>query len=270
VLVTASAADAKDPLPDVPFDHLYKNRDQSYSLRLADGEEFTVRIQNTFPGAFEYTLAGIEKATETEPPVGTLTGDNLEPVTIERRHEKKYGGYILKIKRTAEQPVVVDDVTLNDVTLLIFVETEGWRYGFAGAFTVSGLTDRVYAVDNGQAPRHEDKEDVADLGFGAFIHVYHSNHPKWAGTFGLGIEQTNETTYYFGFSFRASDKAAATVGVALGSVEQLSASADPNDPNVLADVDSRLKASWFFAVSYTFFDVRQFLEKPFAGTGSGG
>ena len=120
-------------------------------------------------------------------------------------------------------------VDLNDITLIIAVNNQQFQYEFAGAFSISSLTDPQYATDKVTADgkdtlvviRDEEAEDERRLGLGAYIHVFHDKLPWAAATFGLGIASDNKVTYFVGPSVRLGKAMAVTVGPVWGAVTRL-------------------------------------------------
>lgn len=274
--------------PHVTFNHLETNDDQFYHVRLKPGKILQVCIYDTYPDGFSYSVEGIplgEPADEFGA-AGEISADDLSDVPISQVHDKKYGGYVIRIR--ANDPDDPPDVILqsgkrkklDNVTLTIAVTSIGWRVGFAGGFTLSELTDPSFAlhtmkndagVESKIVVREEDKEDDVNLGLGAFTHLFHEKQPWIALTFGLGIGEDSDTTYFVGPSYRFNDQGTVTIGYAWGDVDTLPSGqaldAPPIEDNVLSNLGSRTDGAVFFAITYTFLggQARDSVEKPFKG-----
>lgn len=275
---SAQASNGAEVLPKVVFDHQNGELLTPPSLRLRDGQVFTVIIENTLPELFIYEVAGIE--LNPDAPGGTESRGKLLPPkrkTLFIRHEAKYAGYIVRIKPRPGE----DTQGLSEVELVISVDTQQWDLDFAGAFTASELSDPVYSLQTRNEGdeeatfivRDREAEDDFKLGIGAFVHLFHTRRPWAALTFGLGINEDNKTTYFIGPSWRWGDKGALTAGVALGSIARLPAGAQENAPttdtNVLGQLGTRTVPRFFVGFSYAFIsDIRSRFEKPFAGEGA--
>jgi len=264
---------------DITFDHLNQNQDASYYLKLHDDQVFKIQILNTLPDKFQYEIAGVLLPVEDKSI--KKNADATKPVTKEivHRHEKKYGGYILRIRSISGSPVKIDGtkMQLQDRTLIIVVETLGWDYEIAGAFTINWLTDPVFALkqvelDNSNKYiiiENTGARDQAKLGLGAFVHLFNRQFPLLAISFGLGVNNDNNVTYYTGGSWRLGGQAAITTGIAWGSVARL-----PNglsigdlttDAGILNNLGKRTDCKFFFSISLNFIKAADLLQKPFAG-----
>jgi hypothetical protein len=269
----------------IEFDHLNTDGDRAYVLKLNDGEPFQVRILNTCATAFTYEVQGILR--QDPPAPGTLglnAGEALGPKTLPVIHEERYGGYLVSIKRLNPNtlPCGVDSPNLVTRTLIISAPKMTWDLAFSGGFTLSNLASPHYYLrpDPTQAGKsivQEDpsKNDDANLGIATWVHVYHHRLPSLAGTFGLGIRDSNKTEYYLGGGLRMSDKASINGGVVFGPVSRLKDGINigdsVTDPNVLNDLPTMTKRGFFIGLSYSFIDVRGKLQQPFAGaTGASG
>ena len=294
-LVTASPTLAqkvnkpKGAKGDVIFSHRNDNQDLWYSRSLAAGQDFTVVINDTDPGRFQYSIAGValEGGTEDDDQARKIQDVpivELRPFKLPFTHDRKFGGYVVRIRandpddRTVVPKGETDELVLNDVTLHIAVETVGWNLDFAGAYVGSGLTDPKYAIitqeneagdEEKVFTREPNRESDVNLGLGAFVHVYNDNKWPWlALTFGLGID--DDTTYYLGPSLRLGDKAAITAGYAWGAVDTLPGGQQlgesPISDNVLNNLGTKNEGAFFVGISYSFIPgIRDRFEKPFAG-----
>lgn len=250
----------------------------SYVLDVADGETFLVAIEKTIPKQFTYTVAGIE-LPET---LGRESDDGrVETKTIPQRHDARYGGYIVTIRRSKTGE------SLPNATLVIAVRTIGWRVDFGGGFTATGLRNQAYGLRDEPGPtagttttrivRNRDLEDDASLGAATFAHLHHTRVPWGAISFGLGLSlnRTPSTAYYLGPSFRFGDRGAITFGAVLGPERVLPVGLREGDvvtdrttiANALATGATRNRMRWFIGVSYSFLGGgTSALNKPFAGS----
>jgi hypothetical protein len=252
----------------------------SFQLTLRDGEFFSIVILDTDTLHFTYALEAFARSdTGQKLQGGTEVHDTL---VLYRQHEKRYGGYILRVTRK-------DDPSnaRGDALLTINVVTREWALEFAGGFTVSGLKDRVYSVRNDtlvdatteaktpvlRIQRQRDRENQQSLGLGSFVHLYNTGLP-WLGiSFGLGLEQSRAASYYFGPSIRLGGKATLTAGVLWGNVKTLPAGFAENqvvaDANVINGTGTRTQHSLFAGISYSFIGgADKALAKPFAEQGA--
>jgi hypothetical protein len=258
-----------------------------YTIEVSDRETITILIKNTLPDHFSYEVAGLpvstsESLTRTTFRINNVDTPMVTDKTIPLIHDKRYGGYIVRIKSNTGNAVkaTIDGKTqieLKDQTFVIAVKENQWNIDFAGAFTINSLTDPVFYLqskdENGESTQVvvEDSkaQDSVRLGVGAFIHLYHDRLPYLAASFGLGVNQGNRVTYYLGPSWRFSGKAALTTGVALGSINRLPAGVTTGsliaDPNALNNLPTRIDEGWFFSISYGFLGSKEPFQKPIAG-----
>lgn len=265
VLMATGTSGAEDkPDFDFKFSHAETPVDVTHSLHKAQGAPIRVLITNTDSSAFTYRITGLEALT-MKPAHELRPTTPSDTVLVEQRHDSRFRGYVIRIRQKPNRSSKFD---LKELDIVIHVETREWNVEFAGAFSVSGLTNPRYAVADSVVARDEDAEDAVALGVAAFIHTSHTRVPWLAGTFGLGINQSASATYYLGGTFPAGP-AAFTVGGVFGSVERLptgvSEGSRISDPNVLNDLPTKTEGSWFVALSYTFLGNRAAFEKPFLG-----
>ncbi|MEL6951252.1 MAG: hypothetical protein AAGM16_14180 [Pseudomonadota bacterium] len=273
---------------EVEFTH-FNGQDESRAISVKPGEEIKISIKDTYPDAFSYEVGGVLLKTPAAPARAGLTIDqktDLTTHTISQPHDPKYGGYIVKVllKDKAAGPVKVaigggKTKDLSETTFMIVVEQRVWDVDFAGAFTISDVTDPVYATvprtnEDGEVEnvliRDSGAEDSQSLGLAGMIHLYHVDRPQWAWSFGLAVSDTSETSYMTGPSYRFSDRAAVTLGYQWAPVDRLPAGTNEgdliDDPNVLSSLDTRVDGGVFLSFSYSFIPgVRGFFEKPFKG-----
>ena len=114
--------------PIVTFDHLAKADVLSASVRRGDGEPFIIRVVNTEPDEFTYTVAGavavLQDPTpqlERQPPPSTH-----DECVI---HDKSFGGYIMRV-----EPKAGKQSDLPSKLLIVHVPTEDWQVEFASPY----------------------------------------------------------------------------------------------------------------------------------------
>ena len=285
-LLLASPAGAQQPgaqQPDVDFNHR-TGQETAYTLHLNHGEEFTITIKETCEARFSYEVRGIRR-DEPEPSgtERTRTPVPLASKSLTIPHNDAYGGYVVSISELPPGPrpscTRIDE--LEPKIFIIFTPKRDWALSFSGGFTVSGLTNPVYALqphptetDKKQIIEDPDKRDAANLGIATFVHMYHESWP-WVGPmFGLGIRESNQTEYYFGGGVRLNDKATINLGIAFGPVSRLPAGINVMEPVAadinLTDLPTRVQRSLFMGISYSFISVGDRIQQPFAGTNGGG
>ena len=257
----------------------------AYTLRLQDGEEFSVSIANTCPQKFAYEVRGIRREAPQPTPRSEIR--SLPPLStknINVVHSDSYGGYVVVISVANEEVACAtgNGGPLESKTFIIFTpEPPDWNVSMSGGFTISGLIDPVYAIKphpttpgDKQLVEHIDRRDSANLGLAAFVNTYHERVPWIGPSFGLGVRGTNETEYYVGGGVRLSDKTTINFGAVFGPVAQLPATVSlgetVNDENVLTTLPTRIERSWFIGFSYSFIAVGTRIQQPFAGSGGGG
>jgi hypothetical protein len=261
----------------VVYNHRDSTKDQAYTLRLSDREKFDVVIESTCPTAFDYVVSGIYRAPDKIDSDKKVV-PTLETKILEVAHDAKFGGYLVEIRKkdTVDDVVAQCGVELDSRTLIISTPEITWDLSLSGAFTVTSLTNPVFFLrphpddpTNQQVQEDPEKRDFAALGIAAFVHLYHHRVPWLAGSFGLGIREGSNTEYLLGGGHRFNDKATLNAGLALGPVTRLPAgvnTTDPvTDPNVLNDLPTRVRRGWFVAISYSFLNVGDRFQKPFAG-----
>jgi hypothetical protein len=270
---------AQTPKPDVEFDHS-DGTPKIFSLALSHGQKFTVRIAKTCPDAFDYSYEGVKSGTRAQAALAALSDKDIDVV-----YDQQFGGYVFSIK--AKEGVNAGETctggeTLKPTTFIVSVRHETWNLSFSGGFTISGLTDRVFALKTENAVKtvieEPDKEDSHKLGAASFVHLFHDN-VAWkqlqpALGFGLGINGDNRAEYLVGAGLRFGDRATFNVGRVWGSVARLpngvTLGAPATDDNVLNNLGSQVVSRWFFALTYAFIDTKDRLLKPFAQESAGG
>jgi hypothetical protein len=258
------------------------------------GDLFVVTIAETDTVNFTYAIAGVANPTfqsAPQPPATALRARakyESEPhdmAQLTQVLDPKYAGYqvTVRLKKGA-----VNRYNLGDMTITITVETNQWNVGFAGGFTVSGLTDPAFAVqdrmiaaESGSVAAHvrptlviqKDRQDVASIGPAAFVHVSHSTFARDLGyTFGLGTNTDRGPAYYLGLSWLWGDKGALTGGVTVGQVKSGPSGVNVGDSvassNVLNSLGTHYVVKLFIGLSYTFIGGAQAaLSKQIAGAG---
>ena len=163
--------------------------------------------------------------------------------------------------------------TLRPALLVVQIEEVGWEVTFAGGFSGSTVVDRRFAIRtnrDGQdvLVREREKEDSTSLGLVAFAHIFKENvSPSFALTFGLGLQEKGDASYYLGLTYRFADKAALSAGAVWASRAALPAGAVlgevPPTENVLGSLDSKIEQGWFVGVSFGLIDVKKVFQKGF-------
>jgi hypothetical protein len=262
--------------PAIEYDHAKDDADRAYELRLNDRQTFNIVIRNTCEEAFSYEVQGILRQSPSPAGASVSAGVPLKDKTIPVTHDDQFGGYIVRITRTLDKVPCTGGEKLQSRTLVIATPLIDWDLAFSGGFTVSTLTNPVFYLrphpteaGRKQVQQDADAEDSAHLGIGTFVHLYHHRRPWASLMFGLGLREGNKTEYFIGGGYRFSDKATLNAGLALGPVSRLPAGVDTTGPvaddNVLTNLQTRTRAGVFVAISYSFINVRDRLQKPFAG-----
>lgn len=248
-----------------------------FEIDLEPGEPFSIVIARTTRTEFSYSVAGLEvpPADTTEVHEAATPSDT---VILRQIHDDRFGGYVVRIRHADPE---LRSGELGEATLTVRVTTLGWKVGFSGGFTASGLTDQKFAavpdsVDEESLVilRDEEREDEVALGIATFVDLYHSKATWAAFSFGLGVNASSGVSYYVGPSFRFGKQGSLTTGLALGGVATLPAGEmegrEPTSPNALSNLGNKTEASWFVAVSYSFLGGGAAdLNKPFFDPAAG-
>jgi hypothetical protein len=275
-VLSAQPALAAD-VPVVKYDHAAINANWQTTVTVQPGDSFKLVVENTCPGEFEFSSEPIKVAPPRPLGPAARTADRCTAGSKELTlvYDNRYSGYFVNIRRKPAGVFTVQvdgkDVTLEEVTLVITFSTSRWDYELAGGFTFSQLTDpefglvnrTVEGVEESFVVRDREAEDDANLGAGAFIHVFHEKLRPLAVTFGLGISEEAAPAYYAGLSWRWDGRGALTLGYNWGEVDRLPAGTsfdEPVDSNLLSSLGSRIDGDWFFGLSYTFLNPG---TKPF-------
>ena len=257
--------------PVVTFDHGAQADVLSGAVRRADGEQFVIRVVNTKPTEFTYTVAGAV-AVAQDPANMMMSADDVHDECV--THDKKFGGYIMKV-----EPKAGTTPGLSTKLIMVHVATEDWQVEFGGAFPVAWFKSPQYAlaplgdgnlrVIRDDGTDEDPKTDPFRLGGAAFVTTYHEKRPHVGLTFGLGVDDETSATYFFGGTLRLGKQAGLTAGLALGSVSRLPSGVNVGDtttnPNLLADDPQRTTTAFFVALSYSFLGSANTLKAPFAG-----
>ena len=267
----ASAGTGQENRQTITIDHL-SSQESAYTLYLENEEQFDVEITNACPQWFEYAIRGI---AEAQP--GRRAGTAEQPRIMTVTHNGQYGGYIVTIsERSSGQACEEGHVPKS---FIIFTPDTGLALEVAGGFTINGLTDPVFSL--GTDPHNSAnrvissdsiKGDDVALDLGAFAYFYHRQTWSWlAGVFGLGWAES-EAQYYGGLGVRLGRVGIVSGGIVYGPVARLPAGSfvgqQTNDPNVLSDLPTKNRRSWFVSISLSIINnVDDRFRKPFGGTG---
>ena len=271
----------------VKFDHKESNTFDHIVANPGDTIKFT--IENTCAEAFSYGVEGVSRA------VATVEKNTIQSESIKREcqktthvisqtHDQSSSGYYVMVKANGDTTFNTEG--LEDRTFFVVVDTSNWDVDFSGGFTLTDLTTPVFTTRKQRLMdgtiqdviyQDRDAEDKYSLGLAGMVHLVHKNYPSWAGTFGLSITESGDTSYMFGPSVRLGDKATLTAGVMAGKVDRL-----PNglqvgdvltDANGLTNLGQKTETGFFLAISYSFmgeigqgFFDQQF--KPVQGQGN--
>ena len=276
---TVTAAEKKTK--ELSYNHS-SGKNASFVIALKAGEEFTLKINKTAKECFDYNVEKVELA-EQQYETERYVGEQPDPITTEHAikvtHDGNFGGYVFNITKVdGPRPDACSagsHAKLVNTVVIVAVSNPGADVDFGGGFTISELTSPVFgARDDGTGQdvifRDEDAEDSTNLGVAAFIHVRGKNWGKGypSLSFGLGVSDSSETTYYAGPFWRIGKQAYIGGGVAFGSVERLPAAVragDPiTDPGILGNLGSRTDTAAFIGFSYTFLGNENAFKKPFS------
>lgn len=237
----------------------------SVRLALEDGEILRVMVVESYPELYTYEIAGvvIPQPEESDPGaqnfgIWNITTDQPTkvPFRLSALHSNDFGAYEVRIRVKTTLP---DDTFPGDATLTIRTVPSEWNLDFGGGFVASGLTSKAYGLSDDTDPKiveEPDKKSEGLASIASFLHVWHTQEPWAAITFGLGLDQDRGREYYFGPSLRLGDKATLTGGVVLGNVRRLPAGATEGqvarDPNVLESLGEKSVYRLFLGMSYSF------------------
>lgn len=252
------------------------------ALRLRPQDLVIFRILNTNSSCYDFNFETIKESEEEKKESARLKFPHDEIVTISTRHERKVVSYRISMTRKAG----ADAECNRSYTWEIPVITDGWSLGFAGAFTIDGLTDPVFFLEEGSLDAGTDSEregfflrsqeaaeDSYKLSVAGMINLFDSDEERWkfAGgnwvpiSFGLGINDGSEVRYFLGTGLRFSQHLFVSVGAVFGSRDR-----PPNDlviggftteANKLDNLPTKTDASAFIAISYSFLNPGESLFK---------
>lgn len=277
-----SVSNAAAEVHRVSFDH--KSITTLKPIIAQPGDKIEVTITNTCVQAFDYRIEGALK-NEITGGFGRESLDFLEnkctaTFKATQTHEEQYAGYYITVNSNGVSGYERQTVGLTDKTFVIAVKTSSWDLDYSGGFTLSSLTNPIFATRNVSLPdgsmqeqifRDKGAEDDLSLGLAGMVHLTHRKHPKLAWTFGLSVAEDGDTSYMFGPSLRLGEKANATFGVIAGKVDRLPAGLQVGSPvsnaNELSSLGRKTDTGLFIAISYSFMGGigQGFFDKPFKG-----
>ena len=163
--------DGSPPQQRVTFDH--SRGSTTRALRVANGEEFTITLQNTCPTAFSYEVRPLRgelwqvQEPNTDSPVH-VAGESEERLsrtvaapsaahappersvqTLARTHSHTYSGYWLDVRMRDHPRLCANpqgEPPLEAESFIVLTPTDRWRLAFSVGVTATGLTDPVYAL----------------------------------------------------------------------------------------------------------------------------
>jgi IPT/TIG domain len=263
----------------VQLDHRDGSVTPFQTVELSKGDNLFVQIVNTEITCTEYSVSAQVPPDTNRERLKTTE----KKLTI--KHDGKATAYQVNATRMATAAATCPLLPNRVWTLPVF--THRWNLGFAGAFTVDTLTDRVYFLAPGSnngaqgffVRRNTSNEDHVSLGAAAMVHVYHTDWGTFAHdigfvplSFGLGIGTAAETRYYLGTGVRFGDQFFLTLGGVFGSARRLPDSltegAFTTDANALASPPKGRGQSFFVSLSYAFLGsaAKAALQAPFVSS----
>lgn len=261
--------------PTVTFDHTAAPEILSASLELSDKEKFLIRVVNTAPGDFTYTVTGATAVPQQ--PNAALVRNVVTTYEECVTHSKQYGGYVMRVERNAAAGAAEPrSPELKNKLFIVSVETDDWHYEVSGGFSLTGHRDKIFAlspVAEGQyrvvEDEGSDKKADARPGVASLLTVFHSRRPQVGFSFGLGVNEGAGATYYLGPTWRFGNVAGLTGGIAFGPVTRLPDGVNVDDMvsdvNLLNTRQTRTARAVFVCISYSFLGSLDTLKKPFAG-----
>lgn len=257
----SSIAIAAGPLA-ITYDHLSGSQSTSGIAELAPGEPVILRVINTDTRCFDYN--GAPKPAEP------AAADDFSQFEISLVQQRKSSGYTMAITKKKNAVAECEEIfkSLGDRQWSTDVDMLGWEVSFSGAFTVDGLSDRSYFLDEGASngtpgfivTRSPDAENDTNQRVAFLMHLYNSKWERsrsisWAPvTFGVSID--DKTRYLVGTSMKVGDKFYLTGGAVIGKVQGLPVGLSEGDfttdQNALATPGTKSETSWFLAFSYSF------------------
>lgn len=260
----------------ITFDHQTLLQSASKIPELGPGEEVHLRVINTDSNCFNYNGG----AKQHDPAEAAAT----DTVNITIYHARRTEAYTMTLTKKVGADDECQEVFkhLREQSWTFEVSTLGWELGFAGAFTVDGLVDQRYFVDQSVSPgviaRDSDAENSTNQRLALMVHLYNSTWEKDASVswspIAFGVSIDDQTRYLVGTSVRFTDRLYLTGGVIVGKRKGLPVGlhvGDPvQDPNALSNLADKTDSSWFIAFSYSFLGtgVKDQLSKAFGKTSS--
>jgi len=250
----------------VTFDHRSGTEFTSYVIDVEDEGLFSVGITNTCESEFVYEVLGVGGvdqpiALESSHSRAQSDRQTVQPslglVSIPIPHDDSYGGYLVEIRRRAEDSFAcVEDgrvVRLRAARLVISTPKRAWVASVSAGFSLSGLVNA--ACDDVEEADRDDRCSDARPGLVSFVHVHHTRFDWAAPVFGLGLSG-GRPEYYIGGGLRLGSAATFNAGLVVGPVEN----------GFGEDRPTRFKRTWFFGVSYSLIgDDGSAIRAPFAG-----
>ena len=255
------ASAAPKPLV-ITYDHQSGAQSTSGIAEASPGETVILRVINTDTSCFDYNGA-------PKPPVvaGAMDTSQFEITLVQQR---KSSGYTMDVTQKKNPPANCAAVfaTLSPRSWSTDVDVLGWELSFSGAFTIDGLSDRAYFLEDGTSnevpgfivTRSEDAESETNQRLAFLIHLYNSRWERhrsvtWAPiTFGMSID--DNTRYLVGTSLKIGDKLFVTAGGVIGKIKVLPTGLSEGDfttdQNALGTLGTKSETSWFLALSYSF------------------
>jgi hypothetical protein len=265
VYAAATALASAAPIALV-YDHASSNRDMEYHVALRPGDQFQLRILNTCPNLFDYSINRVTKTAtpSTSSPAAAipLSEKVLDPVT----HDARYAAYDIEISKAANG--IPCDIPLEAVKLRVSVDTLDWRFVQSAALAMTIAPQPRYvaepqAVGGGQPAefkvvREKESEDPGRLEIATLTHIYGPGR-QWGVAAGFGAQQ-NQLQYYLGASFdptRGSHMFNIASGFVWASLPRLPDGIHENDlitdATKLNDLPLAHRIRFFFAVTASLF-----------------
>jgi hypothetical protein len=257
----APASSAPKPLV-ITYDQQSGAQTMSGIAEASPGESVILRVINTNTTCFDYNGA-------PKPAVAAAAADTSQ-FEIPLSQQRKSSGYTMEVTKKSNPPATCGAVfsTLSERKWSTDVSVLGWELSFSGAFSIDGLSDRAYFLEDGTSngtpgfvvTRSKDAESSTNQRLAFLIHLYNSRWEQhrsvtWAPiTFGMSID--DNTRYLIGTSLKIGDKLFLTGGGVFGKIKVLPASLSEGefttDQNALGTLGTKSDRSWFIALSYSF------------------
>lgn len=275
----------------VTIDHRTNVQNPEGLIQVAQGQQLTIKVLNTFPECFDYNFEPVlAPTTQAQRSARVKAAQPLkaEDVTFNINHDRQFGSYKITItaKDLSKDPSLKDQcdaLPQKAQTYVVTITTYGWSVGFAGAFTADRLTDPVFSLRPGKqvtgeganqmttdgffVEKNKSAEDSARLGAAAMVHLFHSDPERfswkrfsvnWAPlSFGLGVDNGSQAHYFLGTSVKFGDQAFLTAGYVFGPRKRLPDGVHDftTDQNALSSLPTKNSSAFFVGISYTFISV---------------